>query len=125
MRYAEVGSAGVASPARYLEWFELGLAGLLREAGLQCAALEARGLALRVVETGCRFLSQIGYDDLIRIETRLDVLSPERLTFSFEVHRVDGDEEVLAAEGFAEHAVTFIGGDSGKLPADVLGALAP
>jgi acyl-CoA thioester hydrolase len=119
VRYAEVDQLGAVNSARYFEWFELARRDLLREAGLPYGALEAGGIALPVVEATCRYIAKLGYDEMVRVETSLEVLSPARLKFSFEVVREDG-KETLAAEGHTIHAAVNSEGRPARIPADVL-----
>lgn len=122
VRYAEVDQLRAVNSARYFEWFELGRSDFLRQAGLPYGVLEAGGVALPVVEASCRYHAKLGYDELVRIETTLEVLSPARLKFSFAVLRDDG-KDTCAAEGFTVHAATNADGRPARLPSDVLARL--
>jgi acyl-CoA thioester hydrolase len=125
VRYAEVDRLGAVNSARYFEWFELGQSDLLRSAGLPYGALEEKGIALPLVEAHCRCLAKLGYDEVVRIEASLDVLSPERLAFRFRVFRVEPGAETLAAEGETVHKVLGPSGTPLRLPPEILAVLAP
>jgi acyl-CoA thioester hydrolase len=119
VRYAEVDQLGAVNSARYFEWFELGRSDLLRAAGLPYGELEAGGIALPVVEASCRYLAKLGYDEVVRVETRLEVVSPARLKFHFRVIREDA-AATLAAEGFTVHAAVNRDGRPTRIPEDIL-----
>ncbi len=123
VRYAEVDRLAAVNSARYFEWFELARSDLLRAAGIPYGSLEERGFMLPVVEANCRYVAKLGYDEIVRIEASLDVLSPVRLRFSFEVLRVEDAGAAVAASGFTEHAVINRSGALTRLPADVLAVL--
>jgi len=123
VRYAEVDRLGAVNSSRYFEWFELGRSDLLRELGLPYSGLEADGVMLPVVEAGCMYIAKLGYDEVVRIETTIEVLSPVRLRFHFQVFRTDDTAETLAAEGFTEHAVVGPSGKPARLSGDILARL--
>jgi acyl-CoA thioester hydrolase len=123
VRYAEVDRLGAVNSSRYFEWFELGRSDLLRDLGLPYSGLEESGVMLPVVEAGCTYIAKLGYDELLRLETTLEVLSPVRLRFHFQVFRTDDTGELLAAEGFTEHAVVGPSGKPARLSGDVLARL--
>jgi len=124
VRYAEVDRLGAVNSARYFEWFELGRSDLLRQAGLPYDSMEARGVALPVIEACCRYVAKLGYDEVIRVETSLEVLSPLKLKFSFKVFRDDGNgKETLAAEGHTVNAAVNGEGKPARLPQEVVAAL--
>ena len=125
VRYAEVDRLGAVNSARYFEWFELGRSDLLRAAGLPYGGLEQKGIALPLVEAHCLYLAKLGYDEVVRIETSLEVLSPARLAFRFRVFRVDPGAETIAAEGETVHAVIGSSGKPTRLPPETIALLAP
>ncbi len=123
VRYAEVDRLGAVNSARYFEWFELGRSDFLREAGVPYGELEARGIALPVVEAECRYLAKLGYDEVVRVETTLEVMSPARLKFHFRVLREDAGGQTLAAEGATTHAAVGREGRPARVPDEILATL--
>lgn len=123
VRYAEVDRLGNANSARYFEWFELGRSDVMRAAGHPYGELEERGFFAPVVEAHCRYISRIGYDESLRIETTVAVLSAVRLRFDFRVFAEREEGEVLAAEGHTENAIVGASGRPVRLDADVLAAM--
>ncbi|MHC4714379.1 MAG: acyl-CoA thioesterase [Planctomycetota bacterium] len=124
VRYAEVDRMGAVNSARYFEWFELARSNALREMGLPYGGLEERGIFAPVVEAGCQYLARIGYDEVVTIATSLEVLSPVRLRFHFQVFRGEGEGKVFAAEGFTENAIVDGDGRPKRLSGDLRALLA-
>lgn len=87
VRYPETDPQGVAHHAVYLHYFEFGRTEMLRELGLPYAVLEREGTRLMVTEASVRYLAPAGYDDELRIETRVDRLARVRIYLSYEVFR--------------------------------------
>jgi acyl-CoA thioester hydrolase len=122
VRYAEVDRMGAVNSSRYFEWFELARSDALRDMGIPYGDLEARGVFAPVVEAGCVYLAKIGYDEVVTILADVEVLSPVRLRFHFQVMK-GGADGVFAAEGFSENAIVGGNGRVRRLPHDVLEAL--
>lgn len=119
VRYAEVDRLGAVNSARYFEWFELGRSDLLRGLGVAYGDIEARGLGLPVIDARCRYMARLGYDEMVRIETTVRLVSRSRLRFDFRVSRLEGAAATPAAEGSTEHAVIGPDGKPARLPEDI------
>jgi acyl-CoA thioester hydrolase len=89
VRYIETDQMGVVYHANYLVYFELGRTEFMRELGLPYTAVEKEGLYFAVSEAHCAFRASARYDDVIAVRTWVQDLSPVRLTFAYEVHRVE------------------------------------
>lgn len=120
VRYGEVDRMGAVNSARYFEWFELARSDIMRETGIPYGRLEESGIFAPVVEASCRYLSRIGYDELVRIDTTMEIISPVRLRFAFKVYRLDEAKEMLAAEGFTENAILGRDGRPTRLSPEAL-----
>lgn len=112
VRYGEVDRMNVAYHAHYLVWFELGRTEYLRSVGGSYRALEASGTLLMVVESGVRYLAGAGYDDLLRIRTRIAEVRGVRVRFEYEILR----EEERLATGFTVLAACDARGRPKRLP---------
>lgn len=123
VRYAEVDRLGRANAARYFEWFELGRSDCLRGAGMPYGKLEEAGVFAPVSEAACRYLAALGYDDLLRLETTLEVISAVRLRFEFKLFVQRDGGEVLSAEGHTENAIVDPSGRPQRLVREVLDLL--
>ena len=100
VRFAETDAMGVTHHANYLAWFEMARVGMLDELGCPYRALEAEGFLLPVLEAGLTYHRPTRFDDRVRITVTLAEKPGARFRLTYEV-RIG---EVLAAEGFTEHA---------------------
>jgi acyl-CoA thioester hydrolase len=114
VRYAETDQMGVVYYANYLAWFEVGRTEWLRSLGWTYREMEAHGSRLPVIEAHCEYRRSAHYDDEIEIRTRGQLLSPVRITFSYDIVR-RGDGELLA-HGHTVHAATDTQGRLSRLP---------
>lgn len=62
---------GVAHHTAYPVWFEMGRTELLREQGIDYAALDSKGIFLAVVKLEVRYKKPARYDDELDLETEL------------------------------------------------------
>lgn len=102
VRYAETDAAGVVYYANYLTYFEVGRVELLRALGLPITAVEARGIALPVVEARVRYVRPARLDDLLTIALTLDGIGPASFSVDYEITREDG---LLLVTGWTRLAV--------------------
>ena len=107
---------GVVYHAHYLAYFEQGRTELLRSLGRAYREVEEEGLRLVVADAAMKFHRPAGYDDLLRVRTRLATAGGVRLRFEYEVDRpADG---VLVASGHTTLAATDASGRPTRLPDD-------
>ena len=117
VRYGEVDRMGVVYHAHYLAYFETGRTEFLRRLGRTYRAVEEGGMLLVVADAGLKFHRPAGYDDELRVRTRLVELSGVRLRFEYAVDRpVDG---TLIATGHTTLASTDPAGRPMRLPAEL------
>lgn len=100
VRYAETDKMSFVHHANYLVWFELGRSDWMRSKGVPYPEFEARGIFVPVIEARCRYHAPAHYDEEVAVESRLQALSPTRITFAYCVRR--GERRL--AEGSTEHA---------------------
>ena len=112
---------GVVYHAHYFFIFETARTELLRAAGLAYRELEERGVFFVVTDTGCRFISGAGYDEVIGVKTRMTRLGKASVRFEYAVRSEDGR---LLAEGFTELASVNRDRKPIRLPGDVAALLA-
>lgn len=117
VRYAETDQMGVVYYANYLVWFEVGRTEWLRASGWTYREMEKDGVSLPVIEAHAEYRRPARYDDEIRIETRMQIVTPVRVRFDYEVWR-DGDDSPLAI-GHTVHAALDVNGRPCRLPARV------
>jgi acyl-CoA thioester hydrolase len=102
VRYEETDQMGVVYHGNYIKYFEVGRTELMRHLGFPYSDMEREGFLLTVVETRCKHLAAARYDDLLRVETRGEVVSPIRVRFRNRVVREQDD--VVVAEGWVDLA---------------------
>ncbi len=103
-RYEETDQMGVVYHGNYYTYFEVGRSEFFRSLGYAYKQLEEEGIIFPVIRSGCAYIKPALYDDELSVRTRISVLKGARLTFSYEVIRVDHGEEVILATGMTEHA---------------------
>jgi len=86
---------GVVYHAHYLAYVEQGRTELLRSLGRSYRDVEDAGVLLVVVDVGLQFRRPAGYDDVLRVRTRLAQAKGPRLRFEYEIERVE-DGALLA-----------------------------
>lgn len=111
VRYAETDQMGVAYHSHYLVWCEVGRTDLIRSLGPSYAAIENDGIRLAVAEAALRYRQPARYDDLIRVETRLERVQSRGVTFAYAIFRehADGERDLLATATTALIAIDHDG----------------
>ena len=120
--YGDTDQMGVLYYANYLRIFEVGRNEYLRARGTTYREVEARGFALPVTEARCKYHRPARYDDVLTVETRVSKVKGARVEFSYALRNEAGD---LLAQGVTEHAALGANGRPGRLPPDLVEALAP
>jgi len=100
----------------YFRLFEIGRAELFRRLGHPFTAYIERGLYLAVVETTCRYLKPVRYDDELIIRAGVGEIGRARLQLEYEITACDGE---LRACGSTTHAVVDENGRPQRLPAEL------
>ena len=108
---------GVVYHANYLVWFEVGRTEWLRQSGWSYREMELEGVSLPVIEVHAEYRRPARYDDEIEISTRMQMITPVRVRFDYEVWR-PGEEAPLAT-GHTVHAALDVNGRPRRLPARV------
>ena len=99
----------------YFRLFEIGRAELFRKLGHPFPEYIARGLYLGVIETHCRYLQPVRYDDDLIIRAGVTDVGRARLEISYEITGLDAD---LRASGATLHAVLNDAGRPQRIPAE-------
>ena len=110
VRYADTDQMKVVYHGKYLEYFEVGRAALIRSLGLPYSELETRGIQLPVIEAFAKYRKPARYDDLLSIEAIVSELPKATLKIDYQVFR--NHEEEPLAEGYTVHS--FINVATGK-----------
>lgn len=93
VRYGETDQMGVAYHAEYLVWCEVARTDFIRALGFSYAEMERQGVLLAVAEATLRYHASAKYDDLVRIETRLQSVKSRSLTFQYDLRRISESGE--------------------------------
>lgn len=88
VRYGETDQMGVAYHAHYLVWCEVARTDFIRTLGFTYAAMERQGILLAVAEASLRYHASAKYDDLVRVETRLEGVQSRSMTFHYDLRRI-------------------------------------
>jgi acyl-CoA thioester hydrolase len=125
VRYAETDQMGVVYHANYLVWCEIGRTDLMRRRGRSYADLERTGVLLAVSDAHLRFHAPARYDDLVRVETRIEEVRSRSVTFAYLISRLDEGGEPVQRLVTASTALVAIDRDSRprKLPDDLVASL--
>lgn len=99
--YGDTDRMGYAYNANYLRWFEIGRSELFRHLGLTYREIESRGIFLPVSEVQCKFITPVEYDDLITIETSIDMSVRAAMKFDYHLTKTEDNSDV--AFGFTKH----------------------
>lgn len=83
--YAHTDKMGVVYNGTYFEFFEAGRNDFLRKAGYPYKNLEAKDIALPVIEAHCNYLNGAKYDDEILIRTTLRNVPTVRIQLDYEI----------------------------------------
>ncbi len=99
----------------YFRLFEIGRAELFRKLGQPFPQYIAQGLYLAVIETACRYVKPVRYDEELIIRAAVSEVGRARLQISYEVAGLDGD---VRAHGSTLHAVLDEEGRPQRIPAE-------
>lgn len=75
VRYAEVDQMGFMYYGNYAQYYEIGRATMIREAGYPYSEMEKDGTVMPVVNMRAKFLRPALYEELLTIETTIKELS--------------------------------------------------
>jgi acyl-CoA thioester hydrolase len=89
VRYKETDAQGRVHHANYFTYFEMGRVEMLRAAGYDYRELEAQGVLLVVNKISCHFRVPAAYDDLLRLRTRIERITPARVEQTYRLFRDD------------------------------------
>jgi len=121
VRYAETDQMGYVYYGNYAAYYEVGRVELMRQLGTSYRQIEESGLMLPVRDFSVRYFKPALYDDLITVETRIEVLPTARIIFKYDIFNENGD--LLTS---AETTLVFVNKQTNKpvpAPKSLLDAL--
>jgi acyl-CoA thioester hydrolase len=103
VRFSETDAQGIANNSAYLNWFEVARIAYLGRFPGGYRGLIEQGVEALTIEAHVRYLAPCGFDDQLRVHTRISDLRGARFRFEYVVERTS---EPLAriAEGWTGHA---------------------
>ena len=104
VRYAETDQMGVVHHAVYPVWFEAARTEFIKIIGITYSKMEEMGILLPVYELRVKYLRGAKYEEELLVETKLSLITPARIVFSYRVYREDDPEKNLLVEGSSIHA---------------------
>ena len=103
VRFSETDAQGIANNSAYLNWFEVArIAYLARFPGGYRGLIE-QGVEALTIEAHVRYLAPCGFDDALRIHTRVTELRGARFRFEYVIERTS-EPSATIAEGWTAHA---------------------
>ena len=121
VRYAETDQMGRAHHSHHLVWCELGRTALMRDRGLPYSELERRGIYLPVSRAEVEYRRPVGYDDRVRIHTRVEAIRSRSVTFAYRI--LGAKEDGVVARARTDLMCTDGEGRPVRMPDDVRRAL--
>lgn len=103
VRFSETDAQGIANNAVYLNWFEVArIAYLARFPGGYRGMIQ-QGVEALTIEAQVRYIAPCGFDDELRLHTRVTELRGARFRFEYVVERTS-EPSATIAEGWTAHA---------------------
>ena len=118
VRFCETDLMGIVHHANYLQYFELGRVGWLKERGISYEVWLAEGAHLPVVDAQIRYHRAARFDEVLDLDT--SCLETTRVTVRFGYRLVRGEE--LLCEGLTTLACVSDGMTARRFP-ERLGAV--
>ena len=116
VRYKDTDRMGVVYYGNYLTFFEIGRAEMMRELGFPYSKLEAEGYTLVVTEASAKYHSNVGYDALVTVRTRIGDQRGARVRFDYQVM---SEEKKLLVTGHTVHGCINSAMKPKRLPEDL------
>jgi acyl-CoA thioester hydrolase len=116
--YADTDAMGIVYHTNYIKWFEVGRNEIMRQLGLLYSEIEKHGHNLPLTEVNCHYLQAAKYDQVLVIETRIDLITRVIVKFTYKIW--DEDRKKLLTEGYTIHACTNSEGKVRRMPQMIL-----
>ena len=99
--YYETDKMAIVHHSNYIRWFEEARIDFMRRVGLDCAALESRGILIPVTSVEAKYKSSIFFDEEVSVQPHLIYFNGVRAAFRYEIRAVERD--ILAVTGESWH----------------------
>ncbi len=88
--YVDTDQMGIVHHSNYVRYYEAARSDLMRDLGLSYAEMESRGVMMPILEVHSIYKASAHYDEMIRVDIRLDELPQARITFHYEIFNEAG-----------------------------------
>ena len=119
--YADTDQMGVANHATALRWFEQARAEWLRRLGHSYREIEDRGVMMPIYELAVRYHRPARYDQVLNLDTRLELPGRVRLLFHYKITDLATGE--LLVSGKTAHASVNKSGRPRAIPDELFSLL--
>jgi acyl-CoA thioester hydrolase len=103
VRFSETDAQGIANNSVYLNWFEVARIAYLARFPGGYRGLIQQGVEALTIEAHVRYRAPCGFDDELRIHTRVTELRGARFRFEYVVERTS-EPSATIADGWTAHA---------------------
>jgi acyl-CoA thioester hydrolase len=103
VRFSETDAQGIANNSVYLNWFEVARIAYLARFPGGYRGLIQQGVEALTIEAHVHYRAPCGFDDELRIHTRVTELRGARFRFEYVVERTS-EPRATVAEGWTAHA---------------------
>lgn len=103
VRFSETDAQGIANNAVYLNWFEVARVGYLARFPGGYRGLIEQGVEALTIEAHVHYRAPCGFDDDLRVHTRVQDLRGARFRFEYLIERIS-EPAGTVAEGWTAHA---------------------
>ncbi|SDB92923.1 acyl-CoA thioesterase [Williamwhitmania taraxaci] len=91
VNYSETDQMGYVHHSNYARYYETARWELFRSIGIPYNHLEKSGYMLPVVDMSSKFLKPALYDDILTIETHLNLIKGARINFAYRILNAKGE----------------------------------
>ncbi len=88
--YVDTDQMGIVHHSNYVRYYEAARSDLMRDLGVSYAEMERRGVMMPILEVHSYYKASAHYDELIRVDIRVDELPRARVTFHYEIFSESG-----------------------------------
>ncbi len=108
VRMSQTDIVGIVNNIRFFDFIEIGRFEYFRDMGLRYADMKDYGVSMALLESSCRYLSPLYFDEVIEIYTRINYIGDSSFKVRYLIYVPERD--VVVAEG--NTASVFLGIES-------------
>ncbi len=88
--YVDTDQMGIVHHSNYVRYYEAARSDLMRDLGISYAEMERRGVMMPILEVHSYYKASAHYDEMIRVDIRVEELPRARVTFHYEIFNESG-----------------------------------